>query len=187
MTQPAAKPMTTREKLLHHARRLLWARGYSNVSVRQIAAAAGVDVALISRYYGSKLGLFEVTLENAFDDPSAHANTPEQVMDMMTHLFVHTPRCGDMPSIVQMILTNAQDDDVGEMVRGLTHRHFHAPLLRILGSPQRTALFMSVLMGISVVEKTIRLPGYPAPHSSDYAAMLRHMMQAALSYKGPEK
>ncbi|MEM6901379.1 MAG: helix-turn-helix domain-containing protein, partial [Pseudomonadota bacterium] len=58
--------MKTRDKLLLHARRQFWANGDSHVSLRQIASAAGVDVALISRHFGGKLGLFEATLDGAF-------------------------------------------------------------------------------------------------------------------------
>ena len=181
------KALNTREKLLYHGRRLLWARGYSPVSLRQIAKAADVDVALISRYFGGKMGLFDATLTDAFDDPSALAESTEQLMDLMTQLFVTAPRGGETPSVVRMILSNAHDDDVGEKVRRLTHDSFYAPLLAIVGCPARTALFMSVLLGISVVEKTIKLPDYPAPSTAAYEAQLRHMMQAALSYSGETK
>ncbi|UWR16183.1 TetR/AcrR family transcriptional regulator [Sulfitobacter sp. M368] len=178
------KALNTREKLLLHGRRLLWAQGYTSVSLRQIAKAADVDVALISRYFGGKMGLFDTTLAGAFDDPSARAKSTDQLMDLMTQLFVTAPRGGEMPSVVRMILSNAHDDEVGEKVRRLTHDNFYAPLLVIIGCPARTALFMAVLLGISVVEKTIKLPDYPAPSTAAYEARLRHMMQAALSYSG---
>lgn len=64
--------------------------------------------------------------------------------------------------------------------------HIYAPLLGLLGTPGNTALFMSVLMGFSVVEKDLKLPDYPAPDTADYEARLRHMMQAALNYEGPK-
>ncbi|MEO0371384.1 MAG: TetR family transcriptional regulator, partial [Pseudomonadota bacterium] len=51
-----AKPRPTKEKLLGAARDLFWTRGYSNVSVRDITGAAGVDAALVSRYFGGKRG-----------------------------------------------------------------------------------------------------------------------------------
>lgn len=180
MTQPT----TTQEKLLLNARRLLWTRGYSNVSVRQIARAAEVDVALISRYFGGKLGLFQATLEGAFDDPTEHAQTTDALMDLTVTLFATTPRGDETPSPLRMILTNAHDDDVGGEVRRCVLEHFYEPLLKLLGSPSKTALFMSVLMGISVMEKTLELPDFPTPQSSEYATQLRHMMQAALTYQG---
>lgn len=66
----------TKEKLLDAARQLFWTRGYSNVSVRDITGAAGVDAALVSRYFGGKQGLFEATLNDIapWDALSADSN-----------------------------------------------------------------------------------------------------------------
>lgn len=47
----------SREKLLQHAERLFAERGYSGVSVRDIANAAGVNSALIGYYFTGKQGL----------------------------------------------------------------------------------------------------------------------------------
>ena len=61
------KPLTTKEKILETARQLFWTRGYSNVSVRDITGAAGVDAALVSRYFGGKQGLFEAVLRASME------------------------------------------------------------------------------------------------------------------------
>ena len=50
---------TTREKLLTAATEAFWEQGYSNTSLRQIAQIAGVDVALVSRYFGGKLKVIQ--------------------------------------------------------------------------------------------------------------------------------
>jgi AcrR family transcriptional regulator len=57
----------TRRALLNAATQLFWEHGYSNTSLRQIAGQAKVDVALISRYFGGKLGLFKATLATGLD------------------------------------------------------------------------------------------------------------------------
>jgi AcrR family transcriptional regulator len=48
---------SSREKLLNAAERLFADHGFNGVSVRQIAAAAGVNSALVGYYFGSKTGL----------------------------------------------------------------------------------------------------------------------------------
>jgi len=48
-----------REVILTEAERLFAAENFDNVSVRDIARAAGVNVAMISYYFGSKEKLFE--------------------------------------------------------------------------------------------------------------------------------
>ena len=55
----------TKLAILAVARRAFSERGYELVGVREVAQLAGVDRALIVRYFGSKQGLFEAALENA--------------------------------------------------------------------------------------------------------------------------
>jgi AcrR family transcriptional regulator len=50
---------TTRERILDAAERLFAAQGFHAVSVRDITASAGVDVALVNYHFGGKLALFE--------------------------------------------------------------------------------------------------------------------------------
>ena len=62
----------TRTKIVVAARDAFRATGFDRASTRAIAAAAGVNVSLISRYFGSKAGLYEaavlVPLEHFLDD-----------------------------------------------------------------------------------------------------------------------
>jgi AcrR family transcriptional regulator len=62
----------TRTKIVVAARDAFRATGFERASTRAIAAAAGVNVSLISRYFGSKAGLYEaavlVPLERFLDD-----------------------------------------------------------------------------------------------------------------------
>ncbi len=178
---------TTQGKLLQNARRLFWSRGYSNVSVRQIASAAGVDVALISRYFGSKLGLFEATLEGAFDLGGLPSLGEDALVEAFLKVFVEAPRGGDAPSTLRMLLTNAHDEDVGALVRGAFQEEFHRQILKTLGSEERAAMFIAVLLGMSVAEKTLHLPGIGAPDSSTYEAQLRYLMRAALDFPQPDQ
>lgn len=171
---------TTRDRLLDHARALLWAHGYSNVSLRQIAAAAGVDVALVSRYFGGKRGLFEATLDGAFELPAVAGEVA--LVDLVVALFTTAARGGTEPTVLQLLLMNAHDEEVGGMVRAAHYDGMQSQLDHLLGDPARAALFMAAVLGMSVAEKTLRLPGI-APHDTeDYAAQLRHMLGAALSF-----
>src|SRR4051794_14153604 len=58
----------TRQLLLDAARRRFAGNGYTATTVRDIADDAGVNVALINRYFTSKEGLFEACLVGAVDD-----------------------------------------------------------------------------------------------------------------------
>lgn len=60
----------TRERILRSAEALFAADGFAGVSVRQITGAAGVDLALIKYYFGSKEGLFHAVLAKRVDKMS---------------------------------------------------------------------------------------------------------------------
>ena len=57
----------TRTRLLDAAERLFAEHGLDGVSVRSIAAAAHVDVAMISYHFGSKMGLFRAVFHRRAD------------------------------------------------------------------------------------------------------------------------
>jgi AcrR family transcriptional regulator len=61
-----------REALLETSRRLFLTRGFSSVTIRQIAGAAGSSPATIHYHFGDKLGLYRAMLEAAFE-PVAEA------------------------------------------------------------------------------------------------------------------
>ena len=63
----------TRVEVLEVARRRFLADGYQAVTMRSVAAEAGVDAALISYYFGSKKGLFGAAL-------ALSANPPEVLL-----------------------------------------------------------------------------------------------------------
>lgn len=67
MTSPEAPagprgPAGTRQRIMDAAQDLFAEHGYDHVSVRAIAERAGVNLALINRYYGSKRELFHEVL-----------------------------------------------------------------------------------------------------------------------------
>jgi AcrR family transcriptional regulator len=68
-------PSKTREQILVAARESFAKRGYDRTSLRGVAAAAGVDPALVRRFFGSKEGLLTAALMDALrtDDRLAEA------------------------------------------------------------------------------------------------------------------
>ena len=57
------KPSTKSERILDVAEELFALHGYDGVTLRQIAAGAGVDVALANYHFGKKLDLFNAVFE----------------------------------------------------------------------------------------------------------------------------
>ena len=95
-----AGPEATRQRILDAAELLFAERGFHSVSVRDITAAAGVDVALINYHFGSKQLLFEsvfmrraevlnaermLRLEAVVQRAHPRAPKPEDIIDAFTH------------------------------------------------------------------------------------------------------
>src|SRR4051812_24113332 len=58
----------SRERLLLSAMRLFAEQGFARTSTREIALAAGTNIASISYYFGDKAGLYRA----AFTEPAPH-------------------------------------------------------------------------------------------------------------------
>jgi AcrR family transcriptional regulator len=80
--------------VLEVARRRFLAEGYQATTMRSIAAEAGVDVALISYFFGSKKGLFGAALARS-------ANPPEVLLGALP---------GDPASMPERALLDTWDD-----------------------------------------------------------------------------
>src|SRR5699024_11980549 len=61
--RPAGMGDINKRRLLDAAREQFSSKGFRSVTLRSIAAEAGVDVALIARHFGRKDGLFDATVE----------------------------------------------------------------------------------------------------------------------------
>ena len=58
-----------RTRLLHTALRLFADKGFAKTSTREIAQAAGVNIAAISYYFGDKTGLYKATFTEPMGSP----------------------------------------------------------------------------------------------------------------------
>jgi hypothetical protein len=83
-----------------------------------------------------------------------------------------------------MLLANADDDEVGGLVRELHANTLQQYLDGIIGNRAAAALFMATILGFSVAEKSLHLSGISAPSSEAYEAQLRHLLNNALAYSG---
>jgi AcrR family transcriptional regulator len=102
-TPAASDP--TREKLLDVAGRVFAARGYQAVTVREICAAAGANVAAINYHFGDKFGLYTEVLwqsvqaaqveaiQNALDQNAP----PEDVLRAVIRARLRGVWRGDLP------------------------------------------------------------------------------------------
>jgi len=179
------KSEKTRSKIFNEAKKLFWNYGYSNVSVRQIAKAAKVDVALISRYYKSKLGLFEATLSYAFDWSDSIDINDENIIELFIGFLSESMDIKDQTTVVKMIIMNSSDPIVGDLVKNLTQKKMRSNILKRLKkiTPLQLDLMNAALIGISQARKTLKAPSLVALKKNEYEKVLRYILKGAISYK----
>jgi AcrR family transcriptional regulator len=180
------KPLSTKEKILETARDLFWTRGYSNVSVRDITGAAGVDAALVSRYFGGKQGLFEATLAT-IPSWSALQADPDHVLQEAVASFSH-PFDPDVEEVnpFTMLLSNIIDPEMGHKIRHLVQTALAEPLAEKLGGKDRhdqAAMILAALFGIALMRKNFRLDAFRTLDSTEIAKRNAYLVEAARQFQ----
>jgi AcrR family transcriptional regulator len=144
----------TREAIAEAARRLFGGEGYDRVTVRAIAAAAGVDPALVIHYFGTKERLFlsvaglpippeEVVARLlAGDRSSAGLRLARLVVGLL-----EDPR--QRARVTAVVRAAASEPSAAELMRELLSRELTLPLAEALGSED--AALRANLAGSQVV------------------------------------
>ncbi|AYF98057.1 TetR/AcrR family transcriptional regulator [Protaetiibacter intestinalis] len=130
MTTPR---VPAKESIRAAAAKLFPVKGYTGTSVRDIAAEAGVDPALVIRHYGSKEGLF---LEIMRVDESAPPllDGPLETLGERFIDYVLTPD-DEVRGVFLALLRASESEGVAPRLRLMHETAFVAPLLSRLEGP----------------------------------------------------
>ena len=126
----------TRRLLLEAARRRFAHQGYAATTVREIADDAGVNVALISRYFDSKEGLFEACLPTAVDELTHAVGDVTQLSEVsgaIAQQIAGLDSEGHPNQIMLMLLLRSSGDERAEQMRFGVLRRFSERLAATAG------------------------------------------------------
>ncbi|GIG22058.1 hypothetical protein Cch01nite_27820 [Cellulomonas chitinilytica] len=155
----------TRRDLLQAARRRFADQGYAATTVRQVADDAGVNVALISRYFSSKEGLFEACLHSAAESFADTGPDVSGLDDVVAVLSGQVTRSlwGEEPGHVLRLLLRTSGDENAERIRvealSLMGQRL-ADVAARQGTEQhpdlllRSQLVVATALGIAILRKT---------------------------------
>jgi AcrR family transcriptional regulator len=145
----------TRAALLNAARTLFSTRGFANTGVREVADLAGVNSALVGRYFGSKQGLFRATLEEVLDiTPVLRGDRRRFGVEMVAIFFAEQ----DAPGPLAMMILSAADPEAHATSVELLQKKAIEPLARWLGPPDaegRAARLNILWSGFLIVWKLL--------------------------------
>lgn len=157
------KAEVTRSRILDAARQLFGTHGYDGVSVRAIAAKAGVDQALVHRYFGTKYQLFLAAVQRPMDSQQLIARIlnchPDErgktlVVQMVT-------MWDNTPGISALIRTMLGSEAAGASTRAALKDHLLSSILGPLhldgpDGELRCSLILSHLIGLAVSRVVIQ-------------------------------
>lgn len=137
MTDTAATP-SARELIAEHARILFEEHGFAGASVRQIAAAAGVDPSLVIRHFSSKEGLFltVIGLEGYVSPP---LDGPIEDLGYRLAEFVLAPEQLDFRIRLSALVRASDREAVREGLRLTVRRMFIDQLIDVMPGEDREA------------------------------------------------
>jgi AcrR family transcriptional regulator len=171
----------TREAILAAARDTFAERGYDGASIRQIAAAAGVDPALVHHYFGTKEKLFAATVNFPMNPaefvPRVLAGGVDGAGERLVRTFLTV---WDSPVGIAgvALLRSAVGSEIGaRLLREFLSSQILRRVTAILEidpdeAPLRTSLIASQLSGLGLVRYILRLePLASAPREVVVAAV----------------
>ena len=149
--RPRRDARRTREAILAAAQEAFSLHGYSDTGVRDITAAAGVNPALVSRYFGSKEKLYEAALSALLNasliTDLSRQNFGEQVVDMLT-----AGRTGKRNPLPMMMLASA-DPTARAITDRLLKEIFIKPMTDWYGHERgagKAACFAVIASGLTI-------------------------------------
>jgi AcrR family transcriptional regulator len=147
--------VATRSAILEAATRRFACQGYQHAGVREIAADAGVDAAMVNRYFGSKEGLFAEVIERAFDIrylEGDRASLAERLARRM--VYGREDIAGDQRIPLLLMLRSATEPHAAELIRPCLDRNVLRPLAELLEGPDaevRAAMVIAQCTGFAIL------------------------------------
>src|SRR6478735_10949915 len=144
----------SRRALLDAAASLFDERGYEATTVREIGERAGVDTALIARYFGGKEGLYLAVL--AEEDP--HADEQLEPRVFVAELLRHWDLRGHSP-VSRALGALELSDDVREQVRAIVRaRMLQKVAIEGPDAALRAEILTALALGISLTRANGTMP-----------------------------
>jgi len=143
----------TRTAILEAARRRFAHEGYDQTGLRDIASDAGVDAALISRYFGGKEELFEEVLTCGPNIAEFLDGDRDSFGERVAQMLAVEPMREEKFELFLIMLRSASSPKAAEAIRRHSHDAFYQPLETWLGGDDaavRARLLSCVMMGATM-------------------------------------
>ncbi|MEV7887367.1 TetR/AcrR family transcriptional regulator [Streptomyces sp. NPDC002817] len=180
----ADRRRATEARILGSARELFAEKGFDRTTIRAVAAAAGVDPALVMQYFGSKRELFSQAVQ-ALPVSPAPTDTEALVDQLIASLGL---KLGGLPEgTLAMMRSMLTDPAAADHVRAALARQIDgiaATLPTAEESGLRAALIVTTLLGVTIGHQLLALPALHDAPPERVAALLRPAVKALAGQAG---
>lgn len=180
-------PSSTRPEILAAARTLFASRGYHATTVRDIAAEAGVNAALVHHYFGSKDQVFVAAMNLPLNPADLISRLRDggpraQLGERVVRLFARTWRDPATGQPLQALLRAAASTEQGAtMMRQFVEDVMLPRVSAELGvSPMRAAGAFSQLIGFALAATILRTEPLASASEDELVALLAPSVQRYL-------
>jgi AcrR family transcriptional regulator len=182
-------PNATRAAIVRAARRQFAELGYDRTTMRSIASEAGVDPALVIRFYKSKQQLFVQLNELPFDAATilpglvsgARGKAGVRLAQFIVGL-LETP--DGRAQITGMVRAAAAEPAAADLLRELLSREVFAPLAESLGSDDaglRASLVGSQIVGLVMARYVVGVEPLASLSGAEVSALIAPTLQRYLT------
>lgn len=177
------KSERTSATILQAARELFAERGHSATTIRDIAAGAGVDPALVMRYFGSKDELFVRAAAFELSLPALKQVDRSKVGETLLRHFLNVWEGPEANNAMAVLLRSAASN---EMSAGKLRELFSAQVLPAIGkvasratAGKRAGLVATQLLGLALCRYILKIPPVAAMSMEE---LVRHVAPTLQRY-----
>ncbi|HZY19216.1 MAG TPA: TetR family transcriptional regulator [Ramlibacter sp.] len=183
--EPLRKSQRTRAAILDAARRLFAERGPAGTTVRDIAAAAGADPALVVRYFGSKEALFVAATHFELHLPDLDAGAPgSEGETLVRHFFEVWEHGPSAPAMTILLRSAVADAAAAETMRQVFAQQLMPAVRRSCPGPdasRRAGLIASQMLGVALCRYILKIPAMATASPDDLVPLLAPVLQRYLT------
>jgi len=178
----------SKQRVLQAARDLFAQHGFGATSVRAIAAAAGVDPAMVFYFFGTKQGLFNAAVDMSDAVPPAieaiFAGDLATIGERIVRTLVANLDRSDRTPLVTLTRSAPTDAQSEALLREFIDREITGRLAALLGTPDaalRAGLVNVQILGLAVARYIVRVEPIASASVDELAASLGPVVQYCLT------
>lgn len=176
----------TKDAIREAAKRAFASSGYGGTGLREIASAAGVNVALVTRYFGSKEKLFASVVEDSlFVDNLINCARDRFGRHVMHHI-VDAP--GERFNSLPMLILGSKEPAIRSICVDMLQERFIRPLGHWIGGEdgeEQAARVLLLLSGFFTYWKVLPLDQLTSAEGSPTRRWMEEALQQAVRIRSP--